>query len=197
VLPGDLGAFPGQQDLRSELRHTPGICVLTGGQTGVDTTAAVTALRAGLAAHLFFPRGFRQEDGPITDVRRRAFRGATLHELPSPEFADRTWACVGLADAVVLVDPAGGEGCQETVRAARTLGRPLLSDAGYGPGLGSGLGEVADWLERHGVRLLLIAGCRRSLLASAGRASLAQAQVEKVIIAARQRHARLTSAAPG
>src|SRR5260221_12721749 len=101
--------------------------VLTGGQTGVDTAAARAALVAGLVVHVVFPCGYRQEDGPITPAGRRALRGAVLHELASPEFGDRTWTCVALADAVILIDPAGGDGCQETIRAAEQLGRPLLN----------------------------------------------------------------------
>ena len=104
--------------------------MLTGGQTGVDTAAARAALSAGLPVHLIFPRGLRQEDGPITADRRRGLRGAVLHELASGEFRHRTRTCVYLADAVILIDPAGGEGCRETQRAARDLGRPLLTLAG-------------------------------------------------------------------
>lgn len=148
--------------------------MLTGGQTGVDTAAAIAALGAGLAVHIVFPRGFRQEDGPLTPARRRALRGATLHELPSPEFSDRTWTCVRTADAVVLIDPAGGDGCQETMRAASHLGRPLLNAAVgaeffQGESTTPGLAHVSDlstWLAAHRPRVLMIAGCRASLLAN-------------------------------
>ena len=100
--------------------------VLTGGQTGVDTYAALAALRTGLPVHLVYPSGYRQEDGPLTAARRRRLAGAWLHELGSASFRYRTWTCVYLADAVILLDPAGGSGCRETLRAARKLGRPLL-----------------------------------------------------------------------
>ena len=148
--------------------------VLTGGQTGVDTAAARIALAAGLCVHLVFPRGFRQEDGPITPARRRALRGAVLHELASPEFRDRTWTCVGLADAVILIDPAGGEGCQETIRAAERLERPLLNlTASVGPARRASrraartevAPAVSSFLSRNRTQVLMIAGCRGSLLA--------------------------------
>jgi Circularly permutated YpsA SLOG family len=151
-----------------------GIAVLTGGQTGVDTLAARAALAAELPVHLFLPRGFRQEDGPITPARRRAVRGAALHELTSAEFAPRTWTCVSLVDAVILIDPAGGEGCQETIRAARHLGRPLLdltaslqvpgSTDPFAPGTEVTL-AVREFIGRNKPHLLMIAGCRGSLLA--------------------------------
>jgi hypothetical protein len=212
-----------EADLRASLRRAPGICVLTGGQTGVDTIAALAALDAGLAAHLVFTRGFRQEDGSLTQSRRDALRGAMLHELTSPEFAYRTWTCVYLADGVILVDPAGGAGCRETARAAACLGRPLLdlsdgrggpgSPAGlagrYGTGLARGTGsaagtglagraglaepgavgpsEIASWLELIKARVLMVAGCRGSVLADADCEGLAASQVADAIAGARQR----------
>jgi hypothetical protein len=63
--PVDLDLHP-DLELRAELRVTPGITVLTGGQTGVDTLAARAALSVGLPVHMVFPHGFRQEDGPLT-----------------------------------------------------------------------------------------------------------------------------------
>ena len=190
--------------LRAELRRTPGLCVLTGGQTGVDTIAAVAALRAGLPVHLVFPRGFRQEDGPITTARRRELRGAVLHELASAGFRERTWAAVELADAVVLIDPAGGDGCRETVVAAGDLGRPLLAmseaSGGGGSGGSAALGrepaaraDLAAWLERTGARVLMVAGCRGSLLAAAGCREQAAGQITEVVSVARQRHDELTA----
>jgi hypothetical protein len=140
----------------------------------VDTIAAIAALRAGLAVHLVFPRGLLQEDGPLTPPRRAALAGAALYQLESPDFRYRTWTCVYLSDAVILVDPAGGDGCRETARAARALGRPLLAPD-----------QVRAWPADagSGARLLMIAGCRASQLAGAGPAAAARAaeQVAAII----------------
>jgi hypothetical protein len=95
-----------ERHLRVLLRSKPGLNVLTGGQTGVDTYAAVAALRAGLRVHVVFPAGYRQEDGPLTAARRRQLSRAQLHELSWPSFRYRTWTCVYVADVVVLLDPA-------------------------------------------------------------------------------------------
>lgn len=168
----------------------PGRCVLTGGQTGVDTASALAALRVGLVTHVVFPHGFRQEDGPLTAARRRRLRGAALHELESPEFAARTWSCVRLADAVVLIDPAGGEGCRETVLAAASLGRPLL-DLGPDAEPVSPV-EITGWLRQSEVRVLQIAGCRASRVA-AGLADVLDRQVSAVVYGARAWHQELTS----
>jgi hypothetical protein len=146
--------------LRRQVRGV-GLTVVTGGQTGVDTSAARSALRAGLPVHVIFPAGFRQEDGALTPSRRDALRGAEFHELASSAFRYRTWTCVYVSDAVILLDPAGGRGCQETVRAARSLGRTLLV-----PETGSlTADETRDWLTSTATGVLLIAGCRASMLA--------------------------------
>jgi hypothetical protein len=177
--------------LRAQLHHGGARCVLAGGQTGVDTLAALAALRAGLLVHLVFPLGFRQEDGQLTEPRRRALNGGSWHELASPDFAHRTWACAYLSDAVILIDPAGGAGCQETVRAAAHLARPLLhlrpaEKLHYPQITPTRLAfpePVAAWLTQAAPRVLMIAGCRASVLAAAGQEPAVQAPVAEAISA--------------
>ncbi len=166
--------------LRGRLSAEPGLVVLTGGQTGVDTYAARAALEAGLTVHLVFPHGFRQEDGSLTPARRSRLTGAVLHELTSGSFRFRTWSCAYLADAILLLDPAGGSGCRETVRAARQLGRPLLSpEAGQ-----LSATQTADWLAGCGVRILMVAGCRASVLASKGKGRGLRTELATIMTAA-------------
>jgi len=165
--------------------------VLTGGQTGVDTDAAVAALRAGLAVHLVLPRGLRQEDGGLTATRRRQFAGSAMHELGSASFRYRTWTCAYLSDVVLLLDPAGGSGCRETARAARKLGRPLLRPAGLDRPLAA---AVEDWLERADARVVMVAGCRGSLLArQPGAAESVRTALAEVMTGARAWHECLCS----
>jgi hypothetical protein len=175
-------AAQGEAGLRAAVLGGPGACVLTGGQTGVDTWAAQAALRAGLPVQLIFPRGYCQEDGTLTPSRRARLRGAAFHELGSASFRYRTWTAVYLADAVILLDPAGGDGCRETARAAEQLGRPLLA-----PGPGSADPDaVAAWLADAAARVIMVAGCRASVLARARAGRGVRAQVDAVIAAARQ-----------
>ena len=177
----------GEQELRVQIRAALGLTVLTGGQTGVDTYAALAALRVGLRVHLVYPQGYRQEDGALTPARRRRLSGAVLHELGSASFRYRTWTCVYLADVVVLLDPAGGSGCQETVRAARKLGRPLLA-----PEPGSLSAEqIADWLASTRAHVLMVAGCRASVLASKGKGRGLRTDLAVIMAGARQQHDRL------
>jgi Circularly permutated YpsA SLOG family len=183
-------ARTGEAQLRVLVRGAPGLTVLTGGQTGVDTEAAVAALATGLNVQLVFPRGLRQEDGSLTTARRRQFRGAAIHELGSISFRYRTWTCAYLADVVLLLDPAGGSGCRETARAARKLGRSLLRPAGLDQ---PGAAVVYGWLEQADARVLMVAGCRRSVLARQPGADRAvRAALAEVMTGARAWHDRLS-----
>jgi hypothetical protein len=176
-----------ERDLRVLVRSEPGLAVLTGGQTGVDTFAALAALRAGLPVHLVLPKGYRQEDGTLTKERRQQMQRAVLYELASASFRYRTWTCAYLADAIVLLDPAGGAGCRETARAARKLGRPMLS-----PGPGELTSDrVAGWLAGTGARVLMVGGCRGSLLASRGKGSAVQSDLAVLMAVARRHHERM------
>jgi DNA processing protein len=174
--------------LRHEVRAAAGLTIVTGGQTGVDTYAALAALQAGLPVHVIFPAGMRQEDGSLTPSRREQLAGAVLHELPDAGFRFRTWTCAYVSDAVLLLDPAGGSGCRETASAARQLGRPLLS-----PEPDSLTADLAArWLAETGARVLLVAGCRSSVLARAGEGGLLPAQLARFMTGARQRHDLMT-----
>jgi hypothetical protein len=177
-------AGPGERLLRQAVREQPGLTVLTGGQTGVDSYAARAALEAGLAVHLVFPRGYRQEDGPLTATRRRRLVGASMHELSSASFRNRTWTCAYLADAILLIDPAGGSGCREITRAAGSLGRPLLRP---GPA-GLTAAQAASWLAGNDVRVLMVAGCRASVLASKGKGRGLRTQLAAIMAGARAYH---------
>jgi len=176
--------------LRRGVRAQPGLAILTGGQTGVDTYAAIAALRAGLAVHLVFPAGYRQEDGALTPARRRRLAGASFHELSSASFRYRTWTCVYLADAVLLLDPAGGAGCQETARAAERLGRPLLSPDQLTAEQANG------WLRDEGAAVLLVAGCRASVLARKGKGRGLRAGLAGIMAGAREYSDLVASGGP-
>jgi Circularly permutated YpsA SLOG family len=187
------GRAVAESDLRALLRSEPGLTVLTGGQTGVDTYAAVGALQAGLRVHMVFPKGFRQEDGELTMARHREVSGAVVHELSWASFRYRTWTCAYIADAIVLLDPAGGAGCRETAQAARKLGRPLLCPE---PGEVTADG-AAEWLAENDARVLMVAGCRGSLLASKGKEHGVRTDLSALMAAARLHHERLTGRGSG
>jgi hypothetical protein len=180
-----VAAITDEAKLRQTVRRSGGLTIVTGGQTGVDTHAAEAALAARLAVHVVFPAGFRQEDGNLTTARRRRLRGAHLHELSSDSFRYRTWTCVYVSDVVVLLDPAGGEGCLETARAARCLGRPLIE-----PQIGSLTEGAAAWLVGTGARVVLVAGCRASVLANSDESHGLRARLDAFMTGLRQAQAQ-------
>jgi hypothetical protein len=134
---------------------------------------------------------------------------ATVHELASPDFRLRTWTCAYLSDAIMLLDPAGGDGCQETVRAASHIGRPLLDLTAYaarpaspidGPLLDVPVSAefseaknlrqlhylpelIMQWATDNQVRVLMIAGCRASLLAAHGQAPGLEPALDEITLA--------------
>jgi hypothetical protein len=107
-----------------------------------------------------------------------------LHELSAASFRYRTWTCAYIADVVVVFDPAGGAGCAETVRAAHKLGRPLLR-----PEPGELMADhAADWLAKTGARVLMVAGCRESLLVSKGKDHGVRTDLAALLAGAHRQH---------
>jgi hypothetical protein len=116
----------------------------------------------------------------MSQARRRWLAGASCHELSSASFRYRTWTCVYLADAVLLLDPAGGAGCKQTARAAERLGRPLLAADEIAAA------DAVAWLRGTGARVLLVAGCRASVLAKKGKGRGVRTQLADIMAGVRQ-----------
>ncbi len=185
------------------VHRSPGLAVVTGGQTGVDELATTMAARSAIATHVIMPSGHRTEAGTATAVPSAPTVRA--HELASDSYRYRTWASVYAADAVILLDFAGGEGSAETRRAAQCLNRPLFEavpargddppQPPAAPARGddpSGVPAREDdpgltderldrWLDEVAPEAVLIAGTRASLLAASGRLNVASERVEWVI----------------
>ena len=127
--------------------------VISGGQTGVDRAALDVAIARGIPHGGWCPFGRRAEDGRIPD--RYALR-----EHASPEYAARTEANVRDSDGtLVLAIGTPRDGTALTVRLAERHGRPCLVadlDAPPDPIV------VADWVVRHAIRTLNVAGPRES-----------------------------------
>jgi hypothetical protein len=127
--------------------------IVSGGQTGADRAALDWALARGVPCGGWCPKGRRAEDGVI-DARY------PLTETPSADYAQRTEWNVRDADATVIVSlaPVLSGGSRLTQELAERLGKPCLH-------LHSGVDApalLADFLRRHRVRVLNVAGPRAS-----------------------------------
>jgi len=127
--------------------------IVSGGQTGVDRAALDVALELGFPCGGWVPRGRRAEDGRIPPIY-------PLRETESHSYAKRTRLNVRDSDATLILtrgEPTGGTAL--TVDCARSLNRPcfvvdLAGDVD--------LSAVREWLVRHDVRVLNVAGPRES-----------------------------------
>jgi hypothetical protein len=148
--------------LFARVRNAPRPVVISGGQTGIDQLGMRQAASLGLPCFAIYPEAARTEDFTKSGPGTFAGLANQCHsfELSTPSYRFRTWVTAFLADGTLLWDYVGSEGALETIRACRETGRPLLNvtdiaDADF-PGV------VDDWLDMHSIRVLNIAGNRRS-----------------------------------
>lgn len=125
--------------------------IISGGQTGVDRAALDVAIELGLAHGGWCPAGRWAEDGSIPPQYQ-------LEETPSSRPEVRTEWNVRDSDGTLIL--ARGKlfgGTAFTLEVARRMGRPcLVVDLGQP----LPLSEIRQWIGRHGIRRLNIAGPR-------------------------------------
>ena len=126
--------------------------VVSGGQTGVDRAALDAARATDLPIGGWCPKGRRAEDG-ILDA------GYPLEETPSEAYEQRTMWNVRDADATLILAATAqlAGGTQFTRQVADGLQKPclvLVLDEH------SSITVAADWIRRHDIRVLNIAGPR-------------------------------------
>jgi len=148
--------------LYDRVRITPGITVISGGQTGVDQIGLCAATQLGLPAFGVLPQGRRTEVTEGIIAGPDDFCDSYIVELRSASYRFRTLVTAFLADGTLIWDFHGSEGSAATRTACQTLGRPLLDLAAAESS--SLLPEVIRWADRHAIRVLNIAGNRGSLI---------------------------------
>jgi len=140
------------------------ICIISGGQTGVDRACLAWAIRRGFAHQGWCPKGRRAEDGKIPSRYR-------LRQTPSARYAQRTAWNVRDSDVTVIFSqsPKLSGGSQKTFESCRDLGKPVLHLASEIFTVAESAILLGDFLRQHSARLLNIAGPRRSQEPQAGR----------------------------
>ena len=151
--------------LLDDILTSPGVTLVSGGQTGVDSLVGTAAASVGLPVHYVFPAGFRTERGRLAASDRHHLGRLRCHQLDAESFRYRTWATVYFSDAALVLNYAAGEGTAEALRAARYFNKPVL-DLTDEP---LAAPEVASWLLERDSRIAMIAGSRDSLLTSSTR----------------------------
>jgi hypothetical protein len=133
------------------------ICIVSGGQTGVDRASLGWAIRRALPHAGWCPKGRRAEDGTIP----RRYR---LRETPSGQYAQRTEWNVRDSDGTVIFSSFGrlAGGSIRTLQYCSDYRKPVLH-------LPSALFTVSEaaflltaFLRRNRIRRLNVAGPRRS-----------------------------------
>lgn len=127
--------------------------VVSGGQTGVDRAALDVAIERGIPHGGWCPQGRKAEDGPIPDRYQ-------LRETSSAQYRVRTEWNVRDSDGTLILSrgPLTG-GTALTADFCEEYEKPVLwIDMGTDPESG----QVADWLQEAGIRVLNVAGPRES-----------------------------------
>ncbi len=130
--------------------------IISGGQTGADRAALDVAIRLGVDHGGWVPRGRKAEDGVIPSRY-------LLTETSTPRYAERTEKNILDSDATLIVTqgPLTGGSRLTWVLALRHAKACLHVDLEGTTPSGAAL-EVREWISRHGVKTLNVAGPRAS-----------------------------------
>ncbi len=135
--------------------------IISGGQTGVDRGALDAALKAGFPCGGWCPAGRWAEDGVIPEAY-------PLREVPGGGYTERTLRNVLDSDGTLVIHfgPLGG-GTALTVQECIRHGKPYCLIDGSQVEATRGARLALEFIEADGIRVLNLAGPRRSSQPSA------------------------------
>jgi len=130
--------------------------IISGGQTGADRAALDWAIANGIEHGGWCPQGRLAEDGVITAQY-------DLRETPKADYLQRTEWNVRDSDATTIISLATRltGGSLATAKLASDLGKPCLHLSGLQDAQENAR-QLADFLRRHEVQILNVAGPRAS-----------------------------------
>ncbi len=129
--------------------------VISGGQTGADRAGLEAAKKVGMETGGYCPKGYLTEKGSD-----KSLKGFGLIQTESKDYTERTEMNIKCSDGTVVfsrTDESGnvtGIGTLLTLKIAKDSGKPVL--------INPESEEFAEWIVRNNIRILNVAGNRRS-----------------------------------
>ena len=129
--------------------------LVSGGQTGADSSIIAVGERLGIPIGGNVPRGWRTERGPNPRLKALGFRESDSHG-----YASRTRENIQHSDATLIfaTDP-GSDGTQLTIDHAEEINKPCLVLNPFDPAAAE---AAARWLQTTRPAVLNVAGNRES-----------------------------------
>ena len=125
--------------------------IISGGQTGADRIGLEEALKVGLPTSGMAPKGYYTENGP--DLTLKDFG---LIESPVMGYTHRTKYNAAHSDGTVLFGDMSSLGSFATIQYCIKIGKPYITNPQFW--------ELAEWITKHNIQILNIAGNRGSKL---------------------------------
>lgn len=136
--------------------------IISGGQTGVDRGALDAALEAGFPCGGWCPEGRKAEDGEIPERY-------PVTVLPGAGYRQRTRQnVIDSAGSLIIYFGELAGGTRETARFCERFGKPALTIDGAQTAIEAAATAAIDFIQRHRISVLNIAGPRESTQAGAG-----------------------------
>ena len=131
----DIGRSSARRDegkYYRQLRLSPKITIISGGQSGVDSVGLQVGSFLGLPTYAIMPENCRREGESIDAFVRREGLNVRVIALASESYRFRTYANAYFSDMTIVYDFVGSEGTRATVDACACFHRPCAVLSKFG-----------------------------------------------------------------